>query len=58
MKESISVNQALKKGKIKLVYLPMVILVLMICFGIYLLQINYIDGWFMAVFTVLGFLSA
>ncbi len=56
MRENISVEEAISKGKIKLVYLPMILLFLSIGIGIYLKSIGIIENWMIAVFVVGGFL--
>jgi len=58
MRENITVQQALSKGKIKLVYLPLFLILVFIGVGVYLKTIKLIEDWMMAVFAVGGFLLA
>lgn len=58
MRENVTVQEAISKGKIKLVYLPLFLIVLFIGLGVYLKTIELIEDWMMVVFTVGGFLFA
>ena len=58
MRESVSVEQAISKGKIKLVYLPMILIFLSIGIGFYLLNLQIIDGWLMSGICAGGVLLA
>lgn len=58
MRESVTVAQAISKGKIKLVYLPMILIFLSIGIGIYLQTLKLIDGWMIAPICVIGLLLA
>lgn len=58
MRENITVEEAISKGKMKLVYLPMLLIFLFIGLGVYLKTIELIEDWVMAVFAVGGFLLA
>lgn len=56
MRESITVKQALSKGKIKLVYIPLLLLLSSIGIGVYLISFKSWDGWVITGFIVFGFL--
>lgn len=56
MREEVSVEQALNKGKKKLVFLPMVVLFSCIGVSFYFKSTQLIDGWIIIVGFVLGFL--
>ncbi|WP_298138761.1 hypothetical protein [Flavobacterium sp.] len=58
MRENITVAEAISKGKVKLVYLPMVILFLSIGLGFYLQFIHYFEGWIIGVSVFAGFVLA
>lgn len=58
MRETVTVAQAISKGKVKLVYFPMILIFSSIGIGIYLQYLQFFDGWIIAITTVLGFLSA
>lgn len=58
MKNSVSVKQALKKGRMQLVFLPIVIIALFICGSIYLNRIALIEKWLMYSLSIIGFLLA
>lgn len=56
MRENITVADALNKGKIKLVYLPMCLLFLSIGSGFFLQHLQILDGWIIPVSFVVGFI--
>lgn len=58
MRESVTVQQAISKGKIKLIYLPMILIFASIGIGFYLLNLELIGGWMMACICVAGLLLA
>ncbi|WP_298120152.1 hypothetical protein [Flavobacterium sp.] len=58
MREKITVAEAISKGKVKLVYLPMVILFLSIGLGFYLQFMHYFEGWIIGVSVFAGFVLA
>ena len=58
MRETVTVAQAISKGKMKLVYFPMILIFSSIGIGIYLQYLQLFDGWIIAITTILGFLSA
>lgn len=58
MRESVTVEQAISKGKIKLIYLPMMMFFLSIGIGFYLLNLKLIDGWMTAGICIIGLLLA
>ena len=58
MRESVTVQQAISKGKMKLVYLPIILIFLSIGIGLYLLNLQVIDGWLVAGICVVGILLA
>lgn len=58
MGENITVSEAISKGKIKLVYLPLFLILVFIGVGVYLKTIELIEDWMMAVFAIGGFLLA
>lgn len=57
MKENVTVEQALRKGRWQLKYLPMIVTFSFICGGIYLSYIKLLEGWIIPVSFVIGFVS-
>lgn len=57
MKENVTVEQALSKGRWQLKYLPMIVTFSFICGGIYLSYIKLLEGWIIPVGFLLGFVS-
>jgi hypothetical protein len=55
MRENITVSEAISKGKMKLVYLPMFILFSSIGLGFYLQYMQIFEGWIIAITVVAGF---
>jgi hypothetical protein len=58
MRGNVMVEEAISKGKVKLVYLPMILIILFIGLGVYLKTIELIEDWMIAVFVVVGFILA
>jgi len=58
MRGNVTVEEAISKGKIKLVYLPMILILSFIGLGIYLKSIGIVENWMIAVFVVGGILLA
>ena len=58
MRGNVTVDEAISKGKIKLVYLPLFLILVFIGVGVYLKTIELIEDWMMAVFAIGGFLLA
>lgn len=57
MKESVTLEQALSKGRWQLKYLPMIVTFSLICGGIYLSYVQLLEGWIIPVGFILGFVS-
>ncbi|KAF2342510.1 hypothetical protein [Flavobacterium tistrianum] len=57
MKENVTVEQALSKGRWQLKFLPMIVIFSFICGGIYLSYVKLLEGWIIPVSFVLGFIS-
>lgn len=55
MKIEITVKEALKKGKIQLIYIPMIIMISLICFSLAIQIFNLFHIWVSLVFMVLAF---
>lgn len=58
MRGNVSVQEALKKGRFTLVYLPMLILLGSIGVTIYLVHSALVFGWTMPVLIIMGFISS
>jgi hypothetical protein len=58
MKENVTVKESISKGRLKLIYLPIILVLSFIGLGIYLKTIELIEDWMIAVFVLLGFLLA
>lgn len=56
MRENVTVQQALSKGKIKLVYLPLLLLLSSIGIGVYLKSVELYSGWAIGISVAVGFL--
>lgn len=56
MRENVTVQQALNKGKFKLVYLPLLLLLSSIGIGVYLKSFESFNGWAIGISVVIGFL--
>lgn len=58
MKANVTVKQALQKGRIKLVFLPLALIFVCFTISVYLHETVMIGGWVLAVGFVVGFLLA
>jgi hypothetical protein len=56
MRENVTVQQALKKGKLKLVYIPLLLLLSSIGIGVYLQSVELFSGWAIGISIIVGFL--
>ena len=56
MIENVSVDEALNKGRWKLVYLPMIVLFSCVGLSFYIKSQEILDGWIIAVGFIVGFL--
>ncbi|OIV43955.1 hypothetical protein [Flavobacterium johnsoniae] len=54
MKKTVTVNEAISKGKITLVYLPMAVMVVIITLGITLSVYDLVPGWTIPITFILG----
>jgi hypothetical protein len=57
MSKTITVNEAISKGKKTLVYLPMAVILAVIIFGFSLYQMKIVPGWSIFITFIFGFLS-
>lgn len=57
MDKTVTVNEALKKGRAKLVHLPTMIIVGTISLGLLLFYLEIIPGWSISITFIVGFLS-
>lgn len=56
MRENVTVQQALTRGKIRLIYLPLILLLSSIVTGVYLKAFESFDGWVIGISVIVGFL--
>ena len=57
MHKTVTVNEALKKGRARLVHLPTVIIIATISLGLLLFYLGIVPGWIIPLTLVVGFLS-
>ena len=58
MRENVTVQQAISKGKLKLVYLPLILVFVSIGVGFYLQFMKFFEVWIIAVSILVGFVLA
>jgi hypothetical protein len=58
MKNNVTVKQALQKGRIKLVFLPLAIILVCVLVSVYLKKVEMMDNWVVIVGGIIGFLLA
>jgi hypothetical protein len=56
MRGNVTVQQAISKGKIKLIVLPMFLIISFFFLGIYIHTLGYLEGWIIGIGAVSGFI--